>query len=882
MLAWFRRVRARWRYRQFQADLSREIEAHRAMTQDDLEARGLPVPAARTAAARSLGNVVYMREEARAVWISRWIESVWQDVNFAIRGLRRTPGFTTATLLTLALGLGANTAIFSVADRVLLHPLPLPDAHRLFAVRERNPQRPYTPGLSGPAYQQIASLTSLIGEIAAFQSSQLALMEAGSPELIWGHDVTPGFFTWLRARPLLGRTFTAADARADGPRLVILSYEFWQRRFHGDPKIIGRPIHLSNETFAPAPGTLRTSSTVIGVMPEGFAFPQDRSGQPRGFWKPVDLDARAFTQPWDRQLRNWTALVRLRPGVDPASFGAALDTLAARNRLDFSKFAAGWSFDAQPLAQLFSSTDFRVTVVSLALAVSIVLVLACANVANLLMTRAERRRQEFAIRTAIGAGQGRLLRQLLIESLLLAVAGGIVGWIAAIWGTGILAARLPAELPRLGPIGLDAKAFGVTLFLAVTTGVIFGLVPAWQASRPRLGEALKAFALLTGRERRLFRYGLVFSQVALSVVVLVAAGLLLRSVSTFLSVSPGYDPRNLATLMVTHFNASSAERTTKLNRITEAFRALPDVQSLAVFTSMRTADIVMPGRAGSSSVGRTVVSTEPQDFFATYRIPLILGRGFDRRDTAPGSPTVIVNNAMAREMWPNTEAVGQVFADAKSPDRRFEVVGVVGDVIHNPERPPEPRFYEPYERVGTPTMDSFYTLRSRSAVVNLIPAIRATLWKLEPLTIPPEIGLLEDSYQSLVAPRQTLLQLLGFFAITAVLLTSVGIYGVISQSVASRTREIGLRLALGAQKRQVFGLIVGQGGRIVALGIATGLLAAPLVGGYLESKLFGVGATDLATFAMVAGVMGIVGLLACGLSARRAMHVDPSVNLKST
>ncbi len=519
--------------------------------------------------------------------------------------------------------------------------------------------------------------------------------------------------------------------------------------------------------------------------------------------------------------------------------------------------------------------------VSLVVAVAVVLLLACANVANLLLTRADQRRREFAIRTAIGANSGRLVRQLLAESVLLAVLGGAVGWLAALWGTGLLAAQLPPELPHLRPIGLDARAFGFTLLLAVVTGALVGLVPAWQASRPRTIDTLKSLTLSPGRERRLFRHGLVLSQLALSMLVLFAAGLLLQSVSRLLAVPPGYNPRNLVMFMVTHFNISAEARVAKLGPMTDAFRALPGVDAIALGGRGSVGTIAVPGQTAPRTVDHRLVGTERLDFFATYRIPLLRGRGFDSQDAVPGSRGVIVNETMAREVWPGAEALGQVFASANKATLQFEVIGVVGDVVEDPERAPGPRFYEPYERVTTQTMTSLYTLRARSDVTALIPAVRATLWQLDRATIPPEMMLIENSFRAMAAPRRTLLGLLAFFALAAALLTAIGIYGVVAQSVASRTREIGLRLALGAQRADVFRLIVGQGGRVILMGVGAGLVAAPLAGRYLQSKLFGVGAADAATLAGVAGLLVLVGFVACGLPARRAMKVDPSVSLRS-
>ena len=809
------------------------------------------------------------------------IDALARDVAYGWRSLAARPGFTIAAVLTLALGIGASTAIFAVADRVLLHPIDLPGVDRMIAIREVSPERPEPFGLSGPAFQQIAASTDLFEDTAAFQSSQLALIRENAPELVWGFEVTPNFFTWLHARASLGRTFTADDVTTAERRPVILSHGFWQRRFGGDPSIVGRTIALSNEPFAPAPGTLLTASDVVGVMPPGFQFPQSTGGS-GDFWKAVDLAADKYTRPWDRSVRNWTALATLKPGVTIDQARTALGAIGARNAAEFPQTSKQWTFHAAPLTHLFSSADVRVSLVSLGVAIGAVLLLACANVANLLLTRSESRRREFAIRTAIGAGRGRLIRQLLVESALLSAIGAVVGGVAAFWGVDILAARLPQALPRLEPIGLDWRALAFATGLAGIAAMCFGLIPAWQASRRRTIETLKPLGLSPSRDGRAFRHGLVFSQVALSVLVLFGASLLLQSVTRFLSVNPGYDPQGLVTFMVTHFNIDTPQRVAKLTAMTDAFRGMPGAQSVVVSARGASGSIVAQGRTTPLGVDHMLVGTIDQDFFDTYRIPLMYGRGFDAADAAVRSAGVIVNGTLARALWPNTEAVGQVFTSAQARvPARFEVIGVVGDVIHNPERAPRPAFYEPYERVTTPTMYSLYTIRARTDASSLVPDVRTQLWQLDRLTIPPEMILPENSFRAMVAPRESLLELLGFFAIVATVLTAIGIYGVVAQMVGSRTREIGLRLALGAQRAHVFRLIVGQGGRVIGAGIVTGLIAAPLAGRYLGSKLFGVTPGDAATLIAVGTILGLVGVSACAWPARRAMHVDPSISLRA-
>jgi predicted permease len=509
--------------------------------------------------------------------------------------------------------------------------------------------------------------------------------------------------------------------------------------------------------------------------------------------------------------------------------------------------------------------------------VSIVLFVACANVANLLLTRARQRRREFAIRAAIGATRGRLLRQVLIESTLLAAAAGAAGWLVANWGVAALASRLPPELPQFRPVALDVRALGFMLALSLAVGALVGLVPAWQASRSRETSALRSGAPLT-RDRRRASSALVAAQVAVSMLLLAGAGLLLRSVSNYLAVEPGYDPQRLSQLMVTHFNTTEAERNAKLAALREAFGDIPGIEAVAVWGRGSGSRIV--AGSGAADADHVLVGVSGDDFFETIGIPLRRGRRFDRRDVAQGAAAVLVNETMARTRWPGAEALGRTFGDERGA-RRFEVVGVAGDVVEHPEQPVRPRFYEPYERYPGPTSSSLFMVRATADGAEVAPAIRAALWRLEPLTIPPEITSLDRAFEVLAAPRRTLTQLLGCFAIVAMLLTGVGLYGVINQSVVMRTREIGLRIALGADRSAVLRLVAGRAARLVAAGLAIGLAATPLVARYLDSVLFGVRPTDAITLAAVGIALAVVAVVASAVPARRATRVDPAISLRA-
>jgi len=809
------------------------------------------------------------------------METLWQDIRYGFRMLARNPGFTAVALLTLALGIGANTAIFSVVDKVLLRPLPLTDAGRLLTIRETELQQPRAPGVSERVFQQLLGFTTLFEELAAYQMDQLALIREGSPTLVWGYEVTPNFFSWLRAQPLLGRTFVSGEGAPGRQDVVVLNYYFWKREFGGDPNIIGKSIPLSNEPSVPSKERLIKSPTVIGVMPRQFQFPSMNWGQrnANSYWVSWDLAAEQFSGWWDGWLRNWTILARQRKSVSAAQVEAALQTLAARNAVDFPKECKDWRFEIRPMNNLFWTADFRLTVASLAVAIGIVLFLACANVANLLLARAENRNREFAIRAAVGAGHGRLIRQLLTESVVLAVLGGAAGLLVAVRVLQVLPAHLPAELPRLREITLDKRVFGFALLLAVVTGILFGLVPAWRAGRTGPSGMLRdtGYGYTPGRQRRLFQRGLIVAQIALTLVLLFGAGLMLQSVSRFLNVEPGYDPKNLLTFMVTHLNVSPAERDAKLNQLREAFEALPGVLSVAVWTQGPYTTIELAGRSEPFSIQHTLVGIQGTDFFGTWRIPLKRGRTFHLGDTAGSA--VIINGSLARMLWPGKEVVGQWFQPMYRPEP-CEVVGVVGDVVNDPEQGPQACYYEPYERVDRPTMHSIFTLRTATDPATLIPAIRKTLWQLDRTTIPPEMGLPEGTFAALVQPRRTFLRFLGLFAVVSLALAVIGIYGVLAHLVASRTHEIGVRMALGATKADVLAMALRQGALLIAAGLLTGSLGSFIAARLIQSKLFGVSATDPMTFVGVSVLLTVVALLACYIPARRATKVDPMVALR--
>ena len=533
------------------------------------------------------------------------------------------------------------------------------------------------------------------------------------------------------------------------------------------------------------------------------------------------------------------------------------------------------------MSSLFSTIDFRLTVGSLAVAVAVVLLLVCANIANLLVARAENRHREFAIRAAVGAHRGRLIRQLITESVCVAMLGATVGSLMAAWSLRILCVYLPAGLPRLREVSLDGRALGFGFLLAVVSSVLFGLAPAWRLARTTPAGILRdsGYAYTTGRERWFFQRGLIAGQIALSLFLLVGAGLMVRSVSRFLEVEPGYDPKGLLMFMVTHVNEQPAATSARLNRLREAFDALPGVTDVSISTHGGVDKLTVPGRDGDLRTGHLLVSVRDADYFRTWRIALRQGRSFTAEDAAPGLESVLINEVLAGAIGPGESVLGRVFQPANR-SRSYRVVGVVGNTIENPEEGAQPYFYEPYERVNHPTMYSHVTLRTVAEPASLISAVRETLWDLDRGTIPPEMILPEGQFQALVQPRRTFLAVLGFFAMTGLALAAIGLYGVLAHLVAHRTREIGVRMALGATRTNVLAMALRQALGVVGAGISAGVMISLLATRFIQSKLFGVSATDPLTFLGMATLLAAVALLACYVPARRAARIDPMVALR--
>jgi putative ABC transport system permease protein len=804
-----------------------------------------------------------------------------RDLRYGARTLVKSPGFAAVAALTLALGIGANTAIFSVVNAVLLTPLPYPDAGRLVSVYERTQGGSYNV-LSAPNYLAWRDHAQAFGDFAVYTSKSYNLASPTEVEHITGQPVTASLFPVLGVNPLLGRTFGFEDDLPGGPRVVVLSYQFWQKHYGGARSVIGSSLKLDGEGY-----------TVLGVMPRGFQIAQS-AGE---FWVPLQLNP-AGPNSSARGLHWLFGLARLKPGVTLSQTEAQANGLASQLAKDYPQTDAGYGLLLVPLLDDLVGTVRPVLLILLA-CVGLVLLIACVNVANLLLVRATGRQREIALRLVLGASRLRLVRQLLTESVLLALFGGLFGLILAFDAVHVLASLAPAgSLPRLETIAVDTRALVFTVVATVVTGIAFGLVPALQASKTGLNEALKETGrgADSGRKRRRLRSGLVVSEMAVALMLLVAAGLMVVSFKRLTEVNPGFDSRNVLSLRVSlPASKLSAEQLATFRRtLIEGAAALPGVESVALTRNLPLGGtdpslfFTIPGQPpvppGQEPIARARFVSP--NFFRTMSIPLRKGRDFTEQD-GPGSPgVVIISETMARQFWPGQDPIGkQVKPGYPASSLVCTVVGVAGDVRHWLSIGEPPVAYYPYSQIPAsyvPLLESYFTLTMRSAgdPESLVTAARSEIHNLDPNLPVYEVQTMDHLVRDAAADNRFQMLLFGVFAGVGLVLAAVGIYGVVSYSVTQRTHEIGIRMALGAEPSEVLWLIVSDGIRLALAGAALGIAGALGLSRFLSGLLYAVKATDPATFAVVFVVLMTVALIACYLPARRATKVDPMVALR--
>ncbi len=875
-------------------EFAAELESHLAFHIEDNLRAGMSPEEARRQAHIKLGGVALTQERYREQRGLPMLETLIQDLRFGLRMLRKNPGFSLVAILTLALGIGANTAIFSVVNAVLLKPLPYPEPGQLVQLRIVRSGKPDTV-IGSATFVATKAQSQSLARIAAYSGGDMTLTEAGSAEGVVAGAVTADFFPVLGVLPALGRNFTQEEDTPNGPKAAILGHGLWQSRFGGDAGVLGRTITLNEQSY-----------TVVGILPARFQYPE-----PFQLWIPLALsETSAALAGYGEGMVLLKAIARLKPGVTLQQAQAELQTIGQRiqpatsggNPRQRGEGGEGGGARGDSVLTLVSLHeqavgDVKGMLLVLLGAVTLVLLIACANVANLLLARAATRQREMAVRVALGAGRLRVARQLLTESVLLSLAGGGLGLLVAFWGVWALGQWSGSSLPTLHGIGIDAWVLVFTLGVSVITGLLFGLVPAFQAWRTDVNVALKEDSRGdTGGQRQWLRHLLVVSEVALALVLLIGAGLLIKSFSRLRNVNPGFQTDGVLTFQVNLAEGkSSPQKVNFIKQIVERLKALPGVQAAAATDSLPLTDFSRIGvaeiegrppidfkTAKRSDVTPYSRPTVTLDYFNTMGIQVRNGRAFTAQDVRSPAEVVIVNEAFEKHYFPGQSAVGKRIRllPSRAEVRWQTVVGVVNDVrqgglagdimaeVYSPE----------LEDAGGALS---FVIRVTGEPTPLIAAVRATVAAVEPNQAIYNVMPMEQRLANITTSRRLNTVLLGSFAAVALLLAVVGIYGVTSYAVTQRRREIGVRMALGAQRGDVLRLVIGEGMKLVVIGALLGLGGALVLTRLLKTLLFGVSTNDPQTFIVIAALLIIVALLACWIPARRATKVDPLIALRS-
>jgi putative ABC transport system permease protein len=809
------------------------------------------------------------------------MQTLWQDLRYGVRMLLKNPGFASIAVLTLTLGIGANTAIFSVVNAVLLRPLPYTEPERLVWFWGVQPMLPLPQAAHSPAdFLDYQAQNNSFAEMTAYRNLSFTLTGDGQPERIDGRIVSANYFSLLGVKTAIGRAFAPEDGRAGAARVAVLSHGFWQSHFNDDPKAIGTALTLNGER-----------ATVIGIMPPDF-----KEADVELWINPKQVVPDFSTTSRDDILtlrtHNYLRVIgRLKSGVTIAQAQADISSIVARLQRQYPQTNAVRSVRLVSLHERVVG-DLRQTMLVLFGAVGLVLLIASANVANLMIVRATARGKEIAIRLALGAGRWRIMRQLLAESVLLACMGGACGWLLAVWSVDLLLALSPAGTPRLPEVRLDHQVFGFTLFLSLATGVVFGLFPALAASRTDLNQTLKEggrSAASDGRGHRM-RGALVIAEVALALVVLIGAGLLIKSFARLQNVAPGFDPNGLTTMLIWLSDARYLEATRRvafLQELRARLSVLPGVQSVAIANDLpiRGNDSsnfpIIEGRPLPAPNERilTGIHVVSPGYFQAMGIRLRKGRELTERDNENAPLVMVINETAGHSLWPGEEALGKRLRFGGDNAPWVEIVGIVDDVKHDGlHEDAGPHVYGSHLQASWPTLR--VALRSRLDPATVAVAVRRETQAIDPTQPVSDLKTMEEIMSDSVAPRRFALTLFGLFAGVALLLTVIGIYGVLAYTVAERTREIGIRMALGAQTNNVLRLMIGQGMKLAVGGVSVGLIGAFAMTRLMKDLLFSVSATDPATFAAVALFLIGVALLACYLPARKATKIDPITALR--
>ena len=881
------RLRSLFRRERLDQELDDELSDHIARKTEEYAAKGLPREEARAAALREFGGVEQAKEKCRDVRKVNWIADFAQDLQIGLRMLRKSPGFTAAAILTLALGIGANSAIFSVVEGVLLAPLPYAQPERLVMVLESNQIFPQD-AISYPNFLDWQRTARSFEQMSAVMVAQgFDLTGPGTAEHVDGQALSSGFFHTLGVKLALGREFSPSEDRRGGARTAVISNRLWKNRFAGSFEALGKTVILGGVDY-----------TIIGILPPGFRFLDEADVYvPVAQYDPLILDARGGHD-------SMVSIARLKPGVSIAQARAEMS--AIQNHLDeiYPEADRGIGIDIGPLKQSIVG-DVRGSLLMLLGAVGLVLLIACANVASLLLTRSTARTREFAIRAALGASRARLARQLLTESMILSLAGGAVGVAVAVGGIGPMLAAVPGTLPRSENIGVNAAVVWFAFGVSILVGILFGLLPAFRISRIDLQASLKegGRGSTTAHHRALSTLAIV--QMALTLVLLMGAGLLFRTIRQLWKIDPGFDTEHVLTFKASLSPSamkSGAEIRNGFLQMMERIRSIAGVRAadFTLLVPLTSEDNEAPFWIDSQkpavpqNAARMVVFDTGPDYLRTMGIPLLQGRFFTAEDNTNSACVGVIDSVLAQTFFPGENPVGKTmtFGWPAAPWGPCAIIGVVGHVNHwglgEPGTNTKAQSYYPMLQASDKLWPLAYpylqiVVRTAADAASVMPAIKAAVYAADGSQPVYDVRTMQEIVAESMSTQRFPMVLLGAFAGLALLLASVGIYGVISYSVTLRVHEIGIRMALGAEKRDVFRMIVVQGLRLAAVGLAIGTVAALVLARVLASfshLLYGVGTSDPATFLAVSALLTAVVIFACSIPARRAMRVDPMVALR--
>jgi putative ABC transport system permease protein len=874
------RLRSLLRRGRVEQELAEELSYHLERQIEQNLASGMTAEEARYAALRAMCGIEQQKEKCRDARRVSLIEDFVRDLRYGARVLAKSPVFTTVGVVTLALGIGANTAIFSVVNELLMRPLPLHDADRLVMLWEVNPEGRHQNTTSRANFRSWREQCASFEDMAAFSDYRLNLTGDGDPEDVAVQLATPELFHILGAEPMLGRTLTDEDEQANSAG-VLLGYGIWQRRFGRNPEIVGKPIILNGIPF-----------NVVGVMPAGFQWhirSRSGTGKPAEMWTVL-----AIPKEGPATLGRFISVVaRLKPGVSQEQAYAELSSVQARIVEVAPQYNKGYGVEIIPLREQFVG-KVRAGLLILLGAVGFVLLIACANVANLLLARAAARHREIALRTALGASRMRVIRQMLTESMLLAFLGSGLGLAIAWYGIRVLVMISPRDLVNLQGVGLNMTVLVWTLGISLAVGLLFGIIPALEATRLRLDEALKEGGKGGGQGARStrLRNALVVTEVALALILLVSAGLLVKSFSKLRNIDTGFNTDNVLTMVVRLAGSKYSEDPSVINffhRANERIAALPDVQAVGLVNYLP-----LYGGLGSST-GFTIegqpelpsgegpstnVRVSDAGYFSAMGIPLIRGRNFNDFETAEPRHVIIISESLAAQYFPNEDPLGKrISVDMFDKPYPTEIIGIVGDVRYDSlTDQAEPTVYFPVPDLTYGFMT--IVIRTAGEPSSITPAVRDVLHEIDPNQPISDVRTMEQVMAETVSRARFNTLLLGLFAALATLLAAVGIFGVMNYSVTVRTREMGVRLALGAQRAEVLMLVLRQGLVLTSIGILIGVGGALALTSVISKLLFGVEPTDPLTFAVIILLLSVVSLFACYLPARRATRVDPVIALR--